>query len=146
MFPKSSGRTCSGTKHFPDAFGRGHAGAADGVELPDEGDRHVIALAAAHEADVIITSNIKHFPAVALQPLGLEAIQPDEFCMALMEHDAAAVLRAAERHRGSLKMHPLRQDEYLTSLADKAGLKRTSRLLLEAGFLTRAVRPPRVRR
>lgn len=133
-------------QHFPDAFGGNHAGAADALTLRDEGDRHVIALALAYEAEVIVTSNIKHFPAIALRPLGVEALRPDDFCAALAEQDAAAVLRAAEQHRTSLKSHPLRHDEYLTSLEEKAGLKRTARLLLEAGFLTRAVLPTRVRR
>ncbi|HEU4559876.1 MAG TPA: PIN domain-containing protein [Longimicrobium sp.] len=124
---------------FPDAFGTGYEGAADELDLPDAGDRHVIALAAHYEADVIVTANLKHFPAVVLQPLEMEAVAPDDFCAALAASEPAAVLRAAERHRASLKSHPLGRDEYLDSLSKKAGLKRTARLLLEAGFMSRAV-------
>lgn len=130
-------------KAFPDALGQGYDGAADELELPDDGDRHVIALAAHYEADVIVTANRKHFPAVVLQPLEVEAMAPDDFCVELAASEPAAVLRAAERHRTSLKLHPLRQDEYLDSLSQKAGLKRTARLLLEAGFLSRAVQTRR---
>lgn len=130
---------------FPLALAAGHGEAADGLDLPDDGDRHVIALAMAFEADLIVTANLKHFPPHVLGPLGTEAMHPDDFCAALAEREPAAVLRAAERHRGSLKSHPLRADEYLDSLAGKAGLKRTARLLLDAGFLTRAVQMRRVR-
>lgn len=133
-------------KAFPDAFGSGHDGAADGLELPDEGDRHVIALAAHYEADVIVTANLKHFPAIVLEPLEMEAMAPDHFCAELAASEPAAMLRAAERHRTSLKSRPLRQDEYLDSLSEKAGLKRTAGLLLEAGFMSRAVQTPRARR
>lgn len=133
-------------KAFPEACGHGYAGAADGLDLPDEGDRHVVALAIAYEADVIVTSNQKHFRAVTRDTLGTAAVQPDDFCMALAGQDPAAVLRAAERHRTSLKAHPLRASEYLDSIADRAGLRRTSRFLLEAGFLARAVQRPRARR
>lgn len=133
-------------KAFPDAFGSGHEGAADELELPDQGDRHVIALAVRYEVDAIVTANLKHFPARVLEPLGIEAVAPDHFCAELAASEPAAVLRAAERHRGSLKSHPLRPDEYLDSLSDKAGLKRTARLLLEAGFMSRAVQTRRTRR
>jgi hypothetical protein len=133
-------------KHFPDAWGSGYDGAADGLVLPDEGDRHVIALALAYEAEAIVTSNLKHFGAVTLDPFGTAAVHPDHFCMDLAERDPAAVLRAADRHRVSLKSHPMRAEEYLDSIGEKAGLRRTSRFLLEAGFLSRAVQRPRARR
>ena len=32
------------------------------MQLPDEGDRHVLALAVHYEADVIVTWNSKDFP------------------------------------------------------------------------------------
>ena len=133
-------------KAFPDALGSGYEGAADELDLPDEGDRHVIALAAHFEADVIVTANLKHFPAVVLQPMDVEAVAPDAYCAELAASEPAAVLRAAERHRASLKSRPLRQDEYLDSLADKAGLKRTATLLMEAGFMSRAVQTRRATR
>ena len=41
--------------HFPEAWGERYAGAADGMPLPDEGDRHVVALAVHYEADFLVT-------------------------------------------------------------------------------------------
>lgn len=42
-------------KYFPHAWRDGYAGAADGIVLADEGDRHVIALAVHHKAKFIVT-------------------------------------------------------------------------------------------
>jgi hypothetical protein len=63
-------------RYFADAYGGGYAGAADGLRLPDEGDRHVIALAIHYEAELIVTRNLRHFPADVLHPIGIEAVSP----------------------------------------------------------------------
>ena len=47
--------------------------------LPDPNDGHVIAAAVKTRADVIVTENIKHFPASVLSPLGMEAKTADAF-------------------------------------------------------------------
>jgi hypothetical protein len=46
----------------------------------DRGDRHVLAAAVAAEADVIVTSNVKHFPPESLigLPVG-RVVTPDAF-------------------------------------------------------------------
>lgn len=45
----------------------------------DEDDRHVLALAIANDVKLIVTENLKHFPASALSPHGVEAISLDAF-------------------------------------------------------------------
>jgi predicted nucleic acid-binding protein len=45
----------------------------------DPGDRHVLAAAVTGRADVIITNNVKHFPASAVDPLHIEVMRPDRF-------------------------------------------------------------------
>jgi hypothetical protein len=127
-------------RYFPDAWGSGHSGAADGISLPDEGDRHVIALALHYEAVFIVTRNLRHFPANVLHPLGVEAVDPDTFVEVLFAVDPPAVLRAAELHRSSLRAHPLSPEAYLHSLRAHAGLSRTTDLLRSAGFLDDAAR------
>lgn len=42
-------------------------------------DRHVLAAAVVARAQVIVTANIKDFPASALDPFGIEAQHPDVF-------------------------------------------------------------------
>ncbi|HEX2080354.1 MAG TPA: PIN domain-containing protein [Longimicrobium sp.] len=119
---------------FPEAWGTGYEGAADALPLPDEGDRHVVALAVHQEADFIVTRNAKHFPPGLLRPLGIRPIDPDEFVVRLWRRNGPAVLAAAERHRLSLRRQPLGAREYLDSLRGHAGLPRIARRLAVAGF------------
>lgn len=127
-------------KYFPHAWRDGYAGAADGIVLADEGDRHVIALAVHHKAKFIVTRNFRHFPADVLRPLGVEPVDPETFIEILFAVSRAAVLRAAELHRTSLRKHPLAPDAYLESLCSRAGLSRIADLLRGAGFLDDAAR------
>lgn len=47
------------------------------VNLPDPNDRHVVAAAIAGQASLILTWNLRHFPANELRKLGLRAQTPD---------------------------------------------------------------------
>ena len=49
--------------HFPEAVVTGYEAVAAGLDLPDAGDRHVLAAAIHGRADVIVTRNLRHFPA-----------------------------------------------------------------------------------
>ena len=51
--------------------------------LPDPGDVHILALAAQHHADAIITQNKKDFPQEALKPYGISRVDPDAQLMQL---------------------------------------------------------------
>lgn len=65
----------------PDCLVTGYEGLADGLELPDENDRHVIAAAKQAGAQVIVTNNLRDFPADQLRRLNLEAKSPNEFVL-----------------------------------------------------------------
>ena len=47
----------------PDCLVRNYRGIAKGLELPDENDRHVLAAAIKAGAQVIVTCNLRDFPA-----------------------------------------------------------------------------------
>ena len=49
------------------------------LELPVPEDRHVLAAAIKCYAQIIVTINLKDFPAESLDPYGIEAMHPDEF-------------------------------------------------------------------
>ena len=51
----------------------------EGLELPDPDDRHVLAAAILSGATHIITENLTDFPADALDPFAIEAIDTDDF-------------------------------------------------------------------
>ncbi len=68
------------------------------------GDRHVLAAALAVGATVIVTHNVRHFPARALVSHGLVARTPDRFLTALLADDPPGMLallaaQGAELHR-----------------------------------------------
>jgi hypothetical protein len=99
-----------------DALVTGYEPLIDGLKLPDEGDRHVLAAAIRSGADVIVTYNTKDFPKEALAPFGVHPEHPDEFVLHLIDLDCATVCGAAKEHRARLK-NPIKSvSEYLASL------------------------------
>lgn len=48
-------------------------------------DRHVLAVAVRARADMVVTSNLKHFPEEACEPYCVEPIGPDDFLCQLLE-------------------------------------------------------------
>lgn len=101
----------------------------DGIRgLPDANDRHVVAAAIRCGASVIVTFNLKDFPAEALDTWGLEAQHPDEFIENLFDLHQAQVLGAVQRMRGALKNPPLTVEE-LFGVFLKAELAQTVKCL-----------------
>lgn len=94
----------------------GYEAIISGLQLPDPGDRHVLAAAIRCNASVIVTFNLKDFPEQALAPYGVEAQHPDEFILHLLDLNPATICAAAERQRSSLKNPPKTVDEYLDTL------------------------------
>jgi hypothetical protein len=79
-------------------------------EIADPGDAHVIEAAVKTQATVIVTDNIRHFPAAILNPLNLEAPTADAFISDTIDLDqgrAVAVLRLM-RERFKSPTKPLR--------------------------------------
>src|SRR5690606_37773819 len=55
------------------------------LDLPDPGDRHVLAAAIAGGCDLIVTHNMKYFPGTVLAQYGIEARNPDDFMLNLLD-------------------------------------------------------------
>jgi predicted nucleic acid-binding protein len=72
-------------KHAEDALVTGYEDLIEGLHLPDPDDRHVLAAAIRGRADVIVTANVRDFPAVVLTPFEIEAQHPDEFIVHLFD-------------------------------------------------------------
>jgi predicted nucleic acid-binding protein len=64
---------------FPDALVKNYESLIDRLDLPDQKDRHVLAAAIKTNANVIVTNNLKDFPANYLASFGLSAKNADDF-------------------------------------------------------------------
>ncbi|MBE9194228.1 PIN domain-containing protein [Synechocystis sp. LEGE 06083] len=51
----------------------------------NSGDRHVLAAALVAKVEVIVTSNLKHFPKESLQKFNVVAQSPDDFLLSLLD-------------------------------------------------------------
>ncbi|MEU4405464.1 PIN domain-containing protein [Streptosporangium sp. NPDC023963] len=70
-----------------DCLVEGYEPLMEGLKLPDPGDRHVLAAAIKAGARVIVTSNLKDFPAEELAIWNLEAKSPDDFVLDQIDMD-----------------------------------------------------------
>jgi hypothetical protein len=62
-----------------DCLVTGYDDVIDSLTLPAADDRHVLAAAIRAGAEVIVTYNLKDFPAETLAKFGIEAQHPDDF-------------------------------------------------------------------
>ena len=86
------------------------------LNLPDPDDRHVLAAAIKGRADLIVTANLKDFPADILGRWGIEAQHPDEFLVHQFHLSQPVFLRAVKTVRLRLKNPPKSVEEYLDTL------------------------------
>lgn len=94
------------------------------IELPDPGDRHVVAAAIVSGANLIVTANLADFPAPSL-PDGLRVSPPDDFVLSMIDADIEAVVAVVETQAASLRHPPMTIAELLDGLAI-VGLKRSA--------------------
>ena len=78
---------------FADAEAVGWEPLEGTFNLPDPDDEHVAAAAVVAEAEVIVTANLRDFPAVALPP-ALQVLPAPDFALAVVSTDLAAASRA----------------------------------------------------
>lgn len=86
----------------------------------DPKDRHVLAAAVASQAQVIVTSNLRHFLRTALAPFGVEAQSPDRFLTHLFDIDPELVASVIVRQARALRQPPMTASDILDSLAKHA--------------------------
>ncbi len=82
------------------------------LSLPDPHDRHVLAAAIKAKSSLIITFNLKDFPAKALELYDIKALHPDDFLTETFMKDPAKIHMIAERLRKNLKNPPMSRTEY----------------------------------
>jgi hypothetical protein len=105
--------------HVRDALVTGYESLIPSLSLPDADDRHVLAAAIRCGADVIVTMNLKDFPAESLKPWDIDAQHPDEFISNLIDLYPDPVMLAVEKCRSRLQNPPVGVDEYLEMLINR---------------------------
>ena len=110
--------------HADDALVTGYESLIESLVLPDPDDRHVLAAAIVTGADVIVTRNLRHFPAAALDPYDIEAQHPDEFIRHLLDLAPVAVVGAVGAQQARLKNPPVPMPE-LCDLFERLSLVET---------------------
>ena len=119
----------------PDCLVTDYEPLIDGLALPDPNDRHVLAAAIVAGAQLIVTDNMKDFPAEALDPYGIEAVRPDDFVTQQFDLNPAAVLSAVQAQRANLRNPPRTAEELLDTLAANGLVVSVDRLREFAEFL-----------
>jgi hypothetical protein len=111
-----------------DSLVEGYAPLIPGLSLPDPADRHVLAAAIRCGAQVIVTSNLKHFPPENLASYEVEAQHPDEFVLNLIDLDPAAIINVVREQSAALKNPPFSIDDVLAALETAGLVQSTTRL------------------
>ncbi len=106
-------------QHVQDCLVEGYESLISSLVLPDPNDRHVLAAAIHGHADIIVTFNLKHFPAAVLKPYGIRARHPDEFLRNLWILYPTEVCECARKTRARLRNPPKSVKEYLDILAQQ---------------------------
>lgn len=101
---------------FPNASVAGWKPLENAVELPDPDDRHVVAAAVKAHADVIVTSNLKDFPAKRLERFGLRAMSPDDFLTLLFDDDPDEAMKSMQSLVDSKRHPPCTMEEEIEHL------------------------------
>lgn len=105
-----------------------------GINLPDPGDRHVLAAAIAGHADCIVTSNLKHFPVATLSGYGIDVVDPDTFIINQWDLDPVNAIAAFKRMRARRKKPKSSPEDFAYAL-EVGGLPTTAVRLRAAAEL-----------
>lgn len=100
-----------------------------GLQLPDPDDRHVLAAAITTKAAIIVTDNLKHFPARCLAPHEIEAISADDFIADCIDLAGAEAIMALKTMRERLRKPEIDAADLLVRI-EQIGLAQTALLLV----------------
>jgi predicted nucleic acid-binding protein len=104
-----------------DCLVSGHEPLIHALELPDPDDRHVLADAIRARAQVIVTNNLKDFPADALRQWDIEPKDADSFISDQIGLNAKVVWSCVQQIANSWRNPPGTIGDVLTSL-ERCGL------------------------
>lgn len=89
-----------------DCLVTGYESLIEAVDLPDPGDRHVLAAAIKARAQVVVTNNLKDFPLAKLDQWDMEAKSPDGFILDHIDLSRETVYAAVQQIANSRSRPP----------------------------------------
>jgi hypothetical protein len=101
---------------FPEAEVTGHRHLIETMPAADEADQHVVAAALVGHAHVVVTNNVRHFPAASIRPLGIDVQDPDVFLTHLYHLDPPVVQTVIREQAADLHAPPSSVTEVLRKL------------------------------
>lgn len=110
---------------FPDAMVTSNAVIPPGTALPDPEDVHVLAAAIEASATMIVTFNLRDFPATALDTLGVRAVHPDDFVLDRIDEAPGLVCNVLAAQANALRNPPTTVDALVARLS-RQGLPRSA--------------------
>jgi predicted nucleic acid-binding protein len=115
---------------FEGGMVRGFEPLIDCIHLPgDPNDRHVVAAAITTKASVIVTENVKHFPAAVLSQFEIEALTIDDFIADVIDLSESEAVSALKRMRERFK-NPALTPTALIEKMERAGWIQTADMLI----------------
>jgi predicted nucleic acid-binding protein len=99
-----------------DCLVTGYEPLIDGLKLPDPDDRHVLAAAIKASAQVIVTTNLRDFPAADLMEWDMEAKSPDDFVLDQISIDSRIVFSCVQEIANDRKRSPQTASDVLAEL------------------------------
>jgi len=103
-------------QHGGDCLVEGYEPLIETLSLPDAGDRHVLAAAIASHSSVIVTFNLRDFPAATLGAHGVVALPPDPFVCSLYDTNPDSVVAAVRAMHAALRKPPKTREEFQDGL------------------------------
>lgn len=79
-------------------------------------DRHVLAAALIAKAHVIVTDNLKHFPAISLEQFRVEATGADQFLTSLYDLFPESMSEVIQNQLSGMRKHPMSANDLLNLL------------------------------
>jgi predicted nucleic acid-binding protein len=118
-----------------DCLVTGYEALIPALTLPDPDDRHVLAAAIAGRCDVIVTQNLRHFPAEALAPYGSRPSTLTTSCPIISISRPVSSARSSARSAPGSKIPPFTAEQYLAVLTQQGLVATASDLAQFSGLI-----------
>jgi predicted nucleic acid-binding protein len=114
-----------------DCLVTGYEDRVESVALPDKDDRHVVAAAITAAATLIVTWNIRDFPADILAGHGIEVQTPDDFVSDLIKLSRSTVWSCVQQIADARLRRPQTAVDILAQLERDGLVRSTAELVTE---------------